>query len=147
MNREFVELADDFVTLGLLPAGSDRNVIVPALTEVFSEAIAGGVSNISFGQLSGNLGRTMYQYSFRIPAYYTLLVRSLTVLEAGAQSACTNDQPAIIMPHVTAIIVIIMSLAIIVGCLCCQYLQHQQPGVELGFGLSPKCSSTPCSSA
>ena len=39
------------------------------------EAMAAGVSNISFGELSGNLGAAMYQYSFRIPAYYTLLVR------------------------------------------------------------------------
>ena len=38
-------------------------------------AMAEGVSNISFGELSGNLGAAMYQYSFRIPAYYTLLVR------------------------------------------------------------------------
>ena len=38
-------------------------------------ALANGVSNISFGDLSGDLGRTMYQYNFQIPAYYTLLVR------------------------------------------------------------------------
>lgn len=87
VNREFGELADDFVTLGLLPAGSDKDVIAPALTGVFSEAVAGGVSNISFGELSGNLGRTMYQYSFRIPPFYTLLVRSLTVLEGIALSS------------------------------------------------------------
>jgi aarF domain-containing kinase len=40
------------------------------------DALANGVSNISFGDLSGNLGRTMYQYNFQIPAYYTLLVCS-----------------------------------------------------------------------
>jgi len=37
-------------------------------------AMSEGVSNISFSELSGNLGSAMYQYSFRIPAYYTLLV-------------------------------------------------------------------------
>ena len=35
VNREFDALADDFMTLGLLPPGSDKNVIVPALTGVF----------------------------------------------------------------------------------------------------------------
>ena len=35
VNREFDALADDFVTLGLLPPGSDKDVIVPALTGVF----------------------------------------------------------------------------------------------------------------
>ncbi len=48
---------------------------------VFSAALAGGVSNVSFSELSSNLGRTMYEFKFRIPAYYTLLVRSLSVLE------------------------------------------------------------------
>lgn len=91
VNREFGELADDFVTLGLLPAGSDKDVIAPALTGVFSEAVAGGVSNISFGELSGNLGRTMYQYSFRIPPFYTLLVRSLTVLEVSVSSSLSVE--------------------------------------------------------
>lgn len=35
MNREFDALADDFMTLGLLPPGSDKSTIVPALTGVF----------------------------------------------------------------------------------------------------------------
>lgn len=57
MNREFEALADDFIELGLLPEGSNREEIVPALTGVFEEALKGGVSNLSFGELSGNLGR------------------------------------------------------------------------------------------
>lgn len=56
VNREFSALADDFIELGLLPAGSNREEIVPALTGVFEEALKGGVSNVSFGELSGNLG-------------------------------------------------------------------------------------------
>lgn len=129
---------------------------MPALTGVFAEALKGGVSNLSFGDLSGQLGepgaeacgqvvggtpqcshagmttassspctvthgrvciysgcapalncvscacrtlprprtanaaeipaagRTMYRFKFQIPSYYTLLVRSLSVLEVGA---------------------------------------------------------------
>lgn len=74
-------MADDFVVLGLLPPGTDKAVIAPALTGVFQKALEDGVSNLNFGDLSGNLGQTMYQYNFRIPPYYTLLVRSLSVLE------------------------------------------------------------------
>lgn len=84
VNREYAALADDFITLGMLPSDADREAVVPALTGVFAEALAGGVSNLSFGDLSANLGRTMYQFSFRIPSYYTLLVRSLSVLEGIA---------------------------------------------------------------
>ena len=35
VNREYEALADDFVTLGFLPPGSDRSKVVPALTGVF----------------------------------------------------------------------------------------------------------------
>ncbi|GIL84429.1 hypothetical protein Vretimale_15898 [Volvox reticuliferus] len=90
VNREYGRLAEDFITLGLLPPGTDRDAVLPALTGVFTEALKGGVSNLSFGQLSGNLGMTMYKYSFRIPPYYTLLVRSLSVLEGIALAADPN---------------------------------------------------------
>lgn len=48
------------------------------------------MGNLSFGDLSVNLGQTMYQYKFQIPAYYTLLVRSLTVLEGIAIASDPN---------------------------------------------------------
>ncbi|GBF89282.1 uncharacterized aarF domain-containing kinase, chloroplastic [Raphidocelis subcapitata] len=90
VNREYTELAQDFLDLGFLPPGSDMGEIVPALTGVFQTALAGGVSNLSFSSLSGDLGRTMYRFSFRIPPYYTLLVRSLSVLE-GIALASDSD--------------------------------------------------------
>ncbi|KAF6253698.1 ABC1 family-domain-containing protein [Scenedesmus sp. NREL 46B-D3] len=90
VNREYERLAEDFVVLGLLPQGTDMNDVLPALTGVFQSALAGGVSNISFSSLSAELGRTMYRYSFRIPPYYTLLVRSLSVLEGIALASDPN---------------------------------------------------------
>ena len=63
VNREYEALADDFMTLGFLPPGSDRTRVVPALTGIFQKALAQGVSNLSFGDLSLNLGRTMYEVS------------------------------------------------------------------------------------
>ncbi|CAL8466667.1 g6203 [Coccomyxa elongata] len=90
VNREYGALADDFITLGLLPTGANRSEVVPALTNVFSKALKDGVSNVSFSMLSADLGRTMYEFSFRIPPYYTLLVRSLSVLEGIALSADRN---------------------------------------------------------
>lgn len=90
VNREYANLADDFVTLGMLPKDSDKASIVPALTSVFAQALAGGVNNLSFGDLSANLGRTMYQFKFQIPPYYTLLVRSLSVLEGIALASDRN---------------------------------------------------------
>ncbi|KAH7296380.1 hypothetical protein KP509_26G021700 [Ceratopteris richardii] len=84
VNRDFDALAKDFVSLGLLPASAQMSDVSKALTGVFQNAITKGVQNISFGDLSGNLGRTMYQFKFRIPSYFSLVVRSLTVLEGIA---------------------------------------------------------------
>ena len=87
VNREYGALAEDFITLGMLPSDADREAVVPALTAVFAQALKGGVNNLSFGQLSTNLGQTMYQFKFRIPSYYSLLVRSLATLEGIGLSA------------------------------------------------------------
>lgn len=59
-------------------------------TDVFQKALSGGVSNLSFTTLSSDLARTMYKYSLRIPPYYTLLVRSLSVLEGIALASDPN---------------------------------------------------------
>lgn len=54
--------------------------------DVFQGAVTKGVRNISFGDLSGNLGRTMYKFKFQIPSYFSLVIRSLAVLEGIAIS-------------------------------------------------------------
>ncbi|XP_014512820.1 uncharacterized aarF domain-containing protein kinase At1g71810, chloroplastic [Vigna radiata var. radiata] len=86
VNRDFDALAKDFVTLGLLPPTADREAVTKALTGVFQNAVAKGVRNISFGDLLGNLGTTMYKFKFRIPSYFSLVIRSLAVLEGIAIS-------------------------------------------------------------
>uniref|UniRef100_A0A6N2L2K4 Protein kinase domain-containing protein n=1 Tax=Salix viminalis TaxID=40686 RepID=A0A6N2L2K4_SALVM len=84
VNRDFDALAKDFVTLGLLPPTSDKEGVTKALTGVLQNAVAKGVSNISFGDLLGNLGTTMYKFKFQIPSYFSLVIRSLAVLEGIA---------------------------------------------------------------
>lgn len=90
VNREFDALAEDFVHLGLLPPDQNTPTVATALTGVFQQAISQGVRNISFGDLSADLGKTMYSFKFRIPAYFSLVVRSLTVLEGIALSSNPN---------------------------------------------------------
>eukprot|EP00268_Persea_americana_P031558 TRINITY_DN3077_c0_g1_i13.p1 TRINITY_DN3077_c0_g1~~TRINITY_DN3077_c0_g1_i13.p1 ORF type:complete len:437 (-),score=86.32 TRINITY_DN3077_c0_g1_i13:337-1647(-) len=84
VNRDFDALAKDFVTLGLLPPTAQKGEVTKALTDVFQSAVNKGVRNISFGDLSGNLGRTMYRFKFQIPSYFSLVIRSLAVLEGIA---------------------------------------------------------------
>ncbi|CAI7911971.1 unnamed protein product [Closterium sp. NIES-53] len=84
VNREFDLLAGDFVTLGLLPPGQEMSEVSFALTAIFKDAVSSGVRNISFGSLATQLGQTMYNFKFRLPAYFSLVVRSLSVLEGIA---------------------------------------------------------------
>ncbi|XP_004489901.1 uncharacterized aarF domain-containing protein kinase At1g71810, chloroplastic isoform X2 [Cicer arietinum] len=84
VNRDFDALATDFVTLGLLPPTAEKEAVTKALTGVFQNAVSKGVRNISFGDLLGNLGVTMYKFKFRIPSYFSLVIRSLAVLEGIA---------------------------------------------------------------
>lgn len=90
VNREFDALAGDFVILGLLPPTAQRSDVAKALTGVFENAVNKGIRNISFGDLSGNLGRTMYKFKFQIPSYFSLVIRSLAVLEGVALSSDPN---------------------------------------------------------
>ncbi|XP_062184227.1 uncharacterized aarF domain-containing protein kinase At1g71810, chloroplastic isoform X3 [Phragmites australis] len=90
VNRDFDALAKDFITLGLLPPTSQKGEVTKALTGVFENAVNRGVQNISFGDLSGNLGRTMYKFKFQIPSYFSLVIRSLAVLEGIAISFNPN---------------------------------------------------------
>ncbi|XP_068323733.1 uncharacterized aarF domain-containing protein kinase At1g71810, chloroplastic isoform X1 [Pyrus communis] len=84
VNRDFGALAKDFVTLGFIPPTADKEAVTKALTGVFQNAVAKGVRNISFGDLLGDLGATMYKFKFRIPSYFSLVIRSLAVLEGVA---------------------------------------------------------------
>ncbi|KAG8066429.1 hypothetical protein GUJ93_ZPchr0004g38148 [Zizania palustris] len=90
VNRDFDGLAKDFITLGLLPPTAQKDEVTKALTGVFQNAVDRGVRNISFGDLSGNLGQTMYKFKFQIPSYFSLVIRSLAVLEGIAISFNPN---------------------------------------------------------
>lgn len=90
VNRDFNALAKDFVTLGLLPPTAEKEAVSKALTDVFQNAVSKGVRNISFGDLLGNLGTTMYKFKFRIPPYFSLVIRSLAVLEGIAINSDPN---------------------------------------------------------
>ncbi|XP_072993478.1 uncharacterized aarF domain-containing protein kinase At1g71810, chloroplastic isoform X2 [Typha latifolia] len=90
VNRDFDALAEDFVTLGLLPPTAQKDEVTKALTDVFQNAVNRGVRNIRFADLSGNLGQTMYKFKFQIPSYFSLVIRSLAVLEGIAISFDPN---------------------------------------------------------
>lgn len=85
IRRDYQEIGDDFKNLDFIPEEVDVKPIVPALTNVFNAALAGGgAKNINFNDLAADLAEITFQYPFRIPPYFALVIRAIGVLEGIA---------------------------------------------------------------
>jgi aarF domain-containing kinase len=85
INRDYTEIGQDFINLDFIPAGTDTGPIVPALTTVFDVALAGGgAKSINFQELAADLAEITYEFPFRIPPYFALVIRAISVLEGIA---------------------------------------------------------------
>ncbi|HEY9846969.1 MAG TPA: AarF/ABC1/UbiB kinase family protein, partial [Candidatus Caenarcaniphilales bacterium] len=84
VNRDFEGLAHDYVKLGFLRSDTDLAPIVPALSQVFSNALGASVAELNFQSIVDQLSELMYEYPFQVPAYYALILRSLVTLEGIA---------------------------------------------------------------
>lgn len=84
VNRDFSGLAHDYVNLEFLTPDTDLTPIIPALANVFSDALGASVAAMNFKSITDQLSEVMYEYPFRIPAYYALIIRSLVTLEGIA---------------------------------------------------------------
>jgi aarF domain-containing kinase len=85
INRDYTEIGQDFINLDFIPEGTDTTPIVPALTTVFDVALAGGgAKSINFQELAADLAEITYAFPFRIPPYFALVIRAISVLEGIA---------------------------------------------------------------
>lgn len=84
VNRDFEGLAEDYVKLGFLAPGTDLTPIIPALGRVFSNTLGASVAEFNIKSITDDLSALMYEYPFRVPAYYALIIRSLVTLEGIA---------------------------------------------------------------
>lgn len=84
VNRDFEGLAQDYVKLEFLTPDVDLTPIVPAFAVVFEDALGGSVSDINIASITDRLSELMYEYPFRVPAYFALIIRSLVTLEGIA---------------------------------------------------------------
>ncbi|UBF26992.1 AarF/ABC1/UbiB kinase family protein [Kovacikia minuta CCNUW1] len=84
VNRDFEGLAQDYVKLEFLTPDTDLTPIIPAFAAVFSEALGASVAEINIKSITDQLSALMYEYPFRVPAYYALIIRSLVTLEGIA---------------------------------------------------------------
>ncbi len=84
VNRDFEGLAGDYVKLEFLTPDTDLTPIIPALANVFSNALGASVAELNFKSITDEFSALMYEYPFRVPAYYALIIRSLVTLEGIA---------------------------------------------------------------
>lgn len=84
VNRDFEALANDYVTLDFLTPETDLTPIIPALANVFNNALGASVAELNFKKITDEMSAMMYEFPFRVPAYYALIIRSMVTLEGIA---------------------------------------------------------------
>eukprot|EP00892_Ulva_mutabilis_P012715 jgi/Ulvmu1/9816/UM056_0057.1 len=85
IHRDYEAIVKDFVTLQFIPKDTDLRPILPVLANVFDQALeGGGAKNINFQELAADLAEITFEYPFRIPPYFALIIRAISVLEGIA---------------------------------------------------------------
>jgi predicted unusual protein kinase regulating ubiquinone biosynthesis (AarF/ABC1/UbiB family) len=84
VNRDFEALSHDYVKLDFLTPDTDLTPIVPALANVFGNALGASVAELNFKSITDQMSAMMYEFPFRVPAYYALIIRSMVTLEGIA---------------------------------------------------------------
>ena len=90
INRDYQGLANDFVKLGFLTRDTDIRPIIPALEKVLGKAIGESVADFNFKTITDEFSELMYEYPFRVPAKFALIIRSLITQEGLALSLNPN---------------------------------------------------------
>lgn len=90
INKDYLELAGDFVKLGFLTPETDIMPIIPALEAVLGDVMGESVRNFNFKTITDRFSELMYEYPFRIPAKFALIIRSLVTQEGIALSLNPN---------------------------------------------------------
>jgi len=84
LNRDYERLAEDFIFLGFLAPDTEIEPILPALEQVLGNAMGESVKNFNFKTITDQFSELMYEYPFRVPAKFALIIRSLITQEGLA---------------------------------------------------------------
>ncbi|MEL6385050.1 MAG: AarF/ABC1/UbiB kinase family protein, partial [Cyanobacteria bacterium J06626_18] len=86
INQDYSRLAQDFVSLGFLTPETDITPIIPALEAVLGGALGAKVRDFNFKTITDSFSELMYEYPFRVPSKFALIIRSLVTQEGLALS-------------------------------------------------------------
>jgi hypothetical protein len=84
INRDFDALARDFQQLGFLAPNADLAAIVPPLEEVLGGSLGDEVGSFNFKAITDRFSELMYDYPFRVPARFALIIRAVVSQEGLA---------------------------------------------------------------
>ena len=84
INRDFTGLARDFQTLGFLSPTADLTPIVPALEDVLGGSLGDSVGSFNFKAITDRFSELMFDYPFRVPARFALIIRAVVSQEGLA---------------------------------------------------------------
>ena len=84
INKDFEALTSDFIRLGFLRPDVDRQAIIPALAEVLGGQLGDQVRDFNFKRITDRFSELMYDYPFRVPAQFALIIRALVSQEGLA---------------------------------------------------------------
>jgi predicted unusual protein kinase regulating ubiquinone biosynthesis (AarF/ABC1/UbiB family) len=90
INKKYDALAVDFVKLGFLAPSTDITPIIPAMESVLGDILNESVGNFNFKTITDRFSELMYEYPFRVPAKFALIIRSLVTQEGLALSLNPN---------------------------------------------------------
>ncbi|WP_037988844.1 AarF/ABC1/UbiB kinase family protein [Synechococcus sp. BL107] len=84
INRDFEGLAEDFQDLGFLSPTADLSPIIPALEEVLGGSLGESVGSFNFKAITDRFSELMFDYPFRVPARFALIIRAVVSQEGLA---------------------------------------------------------------
>ncbi|MDX2272933.1 MAG: AarF/ABC1/UbiB kinase family protein [Cyanobacteriota bacterium] len=86
VDRDYENLILDFINLGFLQPTVDAKPILPALEIVLNDVLTQEVGNFNFKTATDQFSDLMFQYPFRVPPNFALVIRSLITQEGVAIS-------------------------------------------------------------
>ena len=84
INNDFHSVAKDFQKLGFLSKDQDLKPLIPVLKEVLGSAIGKDVASFNFKEITNKFSELMFDYPFRVPARFALIIRAVISQEGLA---------------------------------------------------------------
>ena len=84
INNDFHAVAKDFQKLGFLNKDQDLKPLIPVLKEVLGSAIGKDVASFNFKEITNKFSELMFDYPFRVPARFALIIRAVISQEGLA---------------------------------------------------------------